>query len=251
MASAFWGGFADTMKGDMDKNDAAKRELQNYAGKKEIDMDYETTDVEDVNQAGKPVIRKINGKGKVVSERLLTQTEQEARMDKKRETVARLTSAEAAAEVAGKEASHYDEDRTFAQDDKKMGRRIQQGQLDYQYASLDALKADRADKSADRKLGLQDRAEARGEKTNANSAETFAAKQIHELTLRLSQQPNDGAGVGNKQRILKNTQERINKVLQSDKPVEVKKRIIQNLIDTPMVYLPQYSATKPEVAETP
>lgn len=141
MASSFWGGFASTLLGDIQDNEQRKKEESSLEKRmrlaKELDAEYETTDVEDTDQAGKPIIRRINGKGKEVGRRYLTGSEVEKRTLAKRELLAKIEGDEASATVSKNKARDYDTDHQLQMDNIKGDNAARQQGLAIQRASLE------------------------------------------------------------------------------------------------------------------
>ena len=134
MASAFWGGFADTYGGIMDEKRQANLSAETEAKKqrmlKELEKEFgqEIIDNSLTRVEGNEEVR-YNKYGTEVSRRPLSAAEIEQRDLGTRKVRADVTSAEAGAEVAGLERDNYEEDRIF-------NRSLQQGQLDLQRANV-------------------------------------------------------------------------------------------------------------------
>jgi hypothetical protein len=230
MASAFWGGFADTMLEERRNAEEKRRALEDYKKKKEIDLSFETTDVEAEDAAGNPVLRKVNIKGETVGERRLTSAEVERRMEQKRLIAAQLKSTEARAEVDGKQAEYFEEDRKFKMDDRKQAQIDRDQDRELRRENMRASQASRANANAStallaeqRAMALEERAEARNPRTIARQAELEAAKQLNDL----------GATPAARQRALTTFKGNMNRVLQNPDLDDATKRAqIQSMLSS-------------------
>lgn len=240
MTSAFWGGFAQTMLDSNLRKEQRSAGLEDYEKKKNIDLKFETTEIDDVDKQGRPVRIKIDGNGEEVGRRYLTQSEAEARLLAKRELLARVAGHEADATLRGRQVEDYEEDRQNKRNDVEFNKKLRIAQLENSRSATASQNEARAFSMEQRSLMSQQRREADTARAEANSAETYAAAQLNKLANRLAQVPTSDDGT-HKKTTLDNTRRRVQIILQSNKPNAQKKADIQALLDSVLIYLPEYS----------
>jgi hypothetical protein len=180
MASAFWGGVADTLLQERQANDAAKRETDAYKKKQQILLDMQRNEKPDYQAK---VWRILDGNGNEVATRPMTPSEIQDRDLTVRKTEADTKQSETKAKGAeleyGLDVQYGDSDRRLGQDSTK--------------ANIAASRQSAAASAHSMKLASarEGREQATYEENKGSEVGNFAATQLSLLASELSQRFED------------------------------------------------------------
>jgi hypothetical protein len=138
MASAFWGGFADSLKGSIDKDEEEKREERKLRLAEQLKLEYigKLVDSSQTSIEGDFEVKR-NAQGEVLSRTQLSPERlQEIKNERKRQE-AETEGAIADAGVKKKGLEYFDQDRQAEREDKALGRRLQQAGVSIAQARFD------------------------------------------------------------------------------------------------------------------
>lgn len=160
MASAFWGGFANTLKDIRLDDRNREKNLEDADALERLKEKYAAKIVKDTKIIGSDEVR-YNQFGDEISRRTLSAEELAAKKAALAKTEAEASEATARAGITTKDFANYDEDRTFALDEKK------------------SIRASRehGDRLASERVGL-DRERLNQDRTRAEQTETEKVTEV-------------------------------------------------------------------------